>query len=116
MKKRVIKKEKKIFFLILAIFMVAVLLFFAMKINKDYSTKKVEAKEVECYSDKECLVIKGGCCPCEKGGSPRCIPQTKLFDFSKMLEKCSPNGSCFNEDCGKISCSCTNNKCIGKRI
>ncbi|MEM4182011.1 MAG: hypothetical protein QXX68_02555 [Candidatus Pacearchaeota archaeon] len=112
------KERKKVIVIIFTSFLIlAFLLLLLTNLNRDNKQiRGVEAKEVECYKDSDCLIIRGSCCPCNNGGSPQCIPQKNLLEFTRALEKCSSKGACFNEDCGKISCGCVNNKCVGQRI
>ena len=115
MKKR-IKKEKDLLKITLIITSIFLILIIVLLLTKNEQTKKVEAKEIECVKNSDCLIIRGSCCSCENGGSPMCIPKTRLLEFTKMLEKCSSSGSCLNLDCGRISCGCVNNKCVGQKI
>ncbi|MCX8159276.1 MAG: hypothetical protein N3D20_03275 [Candidatus Pacearchaeota archaeon] len=113
MKKR-IKKERRIMIILLSLVVLLVfILFLTITANKE---KKVEAKEIECVKDNDCLIIRAACCPCEMGGEPICIPKTRLNEFTKMLEKCSRQESCSENKCSKITCGCVNNKCVGQRI
>lgn len=113
MKKRT--KEVKIITILALLGLVVLLLILSLAVNKK-ENKKVEAKEVECEKNSDCIIVRSDCCPCEEGKNPVCIPKTRLFEFSSILEKCSQRFGCMNENCGKISCSCINNKCIGQKI
>lgn len=115
MRKR--EKRKAIVIILSSLFILAFLFLLLTSLSKEKKQiSGVEAKEVECYKDSDCLIIRGSCCPCDNGGSPQCIPQKNLPEFTRVLEKCSLMGSCFNENCGKIVCGCVNNKCVGQRI
>ncbi|MEM4330457.1 MAG: hypothetical protein QW273_00415 [Candidatus Pacearchaeota archaeon] len=110
------KALRLIFIFILGLFFLSSLFFLFYKgiFNKE-KERSVEAKTIECLRDSDCLIIRGSCCPCEEGGSPICIPKTELTAYTKIFDKCSEKGKCLNSNCGKISCSCIDNKCVGKK-
>jgi hypothetical protein len=102
---------------ILVLFAFAFILVFSIyQIYTKRTQILLEDSNIECTKNSDCLIIRGSCCSCEEGGAPQCIPKSQIGIFTKELESCSSKGSCFNLDCGKISCGCIENKCVGKYL
>ena len=116
MKKKKSDCEKKLKILIV-LSLIVILGFFMLVLpylNNHKGSKIVEAAQVECVKNSDCIIIRGSCCLCDEGGAPQCISKNKLGDYTKKLESCSSSGTCFNGDCGKITCGCVDNKCAGQ--
>jgi hypothetical protein len=116
MKKRRLSKDKKMR-LIIAISLVVLVGFFTLVLPQLYdgkNSKSVEASPVECVLNSDCIIIRGSCCSCEDGGAPQCVPKNQLGEYTKKLESCLSQGSCFNLDCGKITCGCVDDVCVGR--
>jgi hypothetical protein len=118
MGKRRLNKDKKLR-LIVVISLIVLVGFFTLILPQLYngnSSKSAEASPIECVKNSDCIIIRGSCCSCEDGGAPQCISKNQLGEYTKKLESCSSQGTCFNVDCGKITCGCVNNVCVGQSV
>lgn len=120
MKKRVKREQRKIKLLAIASLVVFILLLatIGLQTYKEYDLEKNSANlsPMECIKNSDCIIARGSCCSCENGGAPQCIAKINLGDYAKKLESCLVDGPCIGVDCGKIECSCVNNKCVGLTI
>jgi len=81
--------------------------------KNEFGAKIVNAAQVECMKNSDCIILRGTCCSCENGGTPQCVAKVSLRDYTKKFESCSDQETCFDMDCGKINCGCVDNKCVG---
>lgn len=118
MKKSAIKKKKRINMVVVSLIIVFLLLILCLSVQffDDSRGNVVNAATIECVKNSDCIIAKGSCCSCENGGAPKCIPKNQLGEYAKTLESCSKEGSCMGLDCGKISCGCVDNRCVGSSL
>lgn len=72
----------------------------------------------ECYTDADCLKVQITCCPCNMGGTERCVAKTLAPLYQEELKKCPPEPArlCIAlENCKIRNCVCSKGRCIEKR-
>ena len=116
MKKREkVNSEKKIkWVVVLLLVVLAGLISIVLpQVYQDGENSLVEASEIECFTNSDCVIVRAEHCPCNQGGSPQCISRERLGEYTQSLGSCPVSNGYSRNECGQISCGCVNNRCVG---
>lgn len=71
----------------------------------------------ECFTNADCVKVQITCCPCEIGGTERCVPKILAPLYEEKLKDCLPEEEriCYNiNNCKIKTCLCEKGRCFEK--
>lgn len=69
----------------------------------------------ECYNNQDCIKVQITCCPCNMGGTEKCVPRLMANVYQEKLKDCPPQEQLVCTalyNCKEENCSCIKGKCI----
>jgi len=62
-----------------------------------------------------CVNVRTSCCPCNMGGTEKCVLASEVGEYEKNLSECSENMLCSAVyNCKIESCEYVDGECVGK--
>ena len=114
MKRKKVDNENELR-IIIAVLLVLIVGIFTLIIPQIQKSESNAVEKMECVTNSDCIIIRGVHCDCDDGGAPQCVPKNLLGEYSMQLSTCNSFGT-QSDNCGRITCGCVNNRCVGRPV